>query len=237
MKVFLMLGQSNMAGRGDPREVKPLSARHAFVLRNGKWQPMTEPLNIDRPICFDGKMGTNSGVGPAASFARAYADYYEDDIGLVPCAEGGSSLEDWTPGGQLFLNALYQAKLAANVGELTGILWHQGEAECSDKIRAETYEKRFLDIMNELQNSLGAKLDIVVGEIGEFFAEHPGKPQYIGTVNKALHTLADEHDNIAIASATGLGDRGDKLHFSSEAQREFGRRYFEAYRRIKETLI
>ena len=88
--------------------------------------------------------------------------------------------------------------------------------------------------MNELQNSLGTKLDIVVGEIGEFFAEHPGKPQYIGTVNKALHTLADEHDNITIASSKGLRDRGDKLHFSTEAQREFGRRYFEAYRRMKE---
>ena len=120
MKVFLMMGQSNMAGRGDLREVEPLPSSHAFVLRNGKWQPMTEPLNIDRPINFSGKMGTNSGVGPAASFAAEYARTFNEDIGLVPCAEGGSSLEDWKPGGQLCLNAYYQAKLASNVGELTG---------------------------------------------------------------------------------------------------------------------
>lgn len=234
MKVFLMLGQSNMAGRGDPREVEPLYAKHAFVLRNGKWQPMTEPLNVDRPICFEGKMGTNSGIGPAASFARAYADFYNEDIGLVPCAEGGSSLDDWTPGGQLFLNALYQAKLAANVGELTGILWHQGEAECSDQMRAETYKERFLNIMNELQKSLGTRLDIVVGEIGGFFKEHPGKPQYIDTVNKALNELAATEPNIAAVSSAGLEDRGDKLHFSAAAQREFGRRYFKSYRKLKE---
>lgn len=80
---------------------------------------MTEPINFDRPICFEGKMGTNSGIGPAASFARAFADFYGEDIGLVPCAEGGSSLDDWAPGGQLFLNACCQAKLAENVGELT----------------------------------------------------------------------------------------------------------------------
>ena len=49
MKVFLMMGQSNMAGRGDPADVAPLPSTHAFVLRCGRWQPMTEPLNIDRP--------------------------------------------------------------------------------------------------------------------------------------------------------------------------------------------
>ena len=59
MKVFLMMGQSNMAGRGDPRDIAPLPSTHAFVLRNGKWQPMTEPINIDRPIKFTGSMGTN----------------------------------------------------------------------------------------------------------------------------------------------------------------------------------
>lgn len=234
MKVFLMLGQSNMAGRGDPREVAPLSAKHTFVLRNGKWQSMTEPINFDRPICFEGKMGTNSGIGPAASFARAFADFYGEDTGLVPCAEGGSSLDDWAPGGQLFLNACFQAKLAANVGELTGILWHQGEAECSDKEKAGSYAERFLHIMSELNKFLGTDLDIVVGELGEFFKRHPGKPQYVDTVNQALHTLAEEHDNIAIASSEGLADRGDLLHFSAEAQREFGRRYFEAYREMIE---
>lgn len=232
MKAFLMMGQSNMAGRGDLDEVEPLHNKHTFVLRNGRWQPMTEPLNIDRPIKFKGKMGLNSGVGPAASFAVSYAEYYDEDIGLIPCAEGGSSLEDWRIDGQLFLNAYYQAKLAMNVGELVGIIWHQGEAECSLPERALNYKDRFLEIMNELQARLGVKLDIVVGELGRFYAEHPGKPPYFDDVNRALNELA-QLDNIAIASSEGLTDRGDSLHFNALSQREFGRRYFEAYKTLK----
>lgn len=232
MKVFLMMGQSNMAGRGDPRDVKPLPSTHAFVLRNGRWQPMTEPLNIDRPIRFEGPMGTNSGIGPAASFAASFAAELSEDIGLVPCAEGGSSLDDWKADGQLFLNTYYQAKLASNVGELCGILWHQGEAECSSPERAGSYKERFLAIMDELQRRLGVRLKIVVGEIGWFYNDHPGKPKYVSDVNRALAELAAENDNIALASSEGLTDRGDHLHFDAESQREFGRRYFEAYKTL-----
>ncbi len=55
---------------------------------------MTEPINYDRPV---------SGVGLAASFADAWSKAHPDEeIGLVPCAEGGSSLNDWHPEGILF---------------------------------------------------------------------------------------------------------------------------------------
>lgn len=229
MNVFLMMGQSNMAGRGDPAEVAPLPSTHAFVLRNGRWQPMTEPLNIDRPIKFAGQMGTHSGIGPAASFAAAYAAHYQEDIGLVPCADGGTSLDEWAPDGQLFLNAYYMAKLAANVGTLTGILWHQGEAESSDPVLAATYEARFLRMMTALQDRLHTQLDIVVGELGRFFAA-----PHAAEVNRALHRLADTHDRIAIASSEGLTDRGDAVHFDAQSQRELGRRYFAAYRAMRE---
>lgn len=229
MKVFLMMGQSNMAGRGDPADVAPLPSTHAFVLRCGRWQPMTEPLNIDRPIKFSGKMGTNSGIGPAASFAAAYAAQYHEDIGLVPCADGGTSLAEWAVDGQLFLHAYYMARLAANVGDLMGILWHQGEAESGDPTLAHSYESRFLHIMTEFQSRLGVSLDIVVGELGRFFTA-----PYAADVNRALHHLADTHDRIAIASSEGLTDRGDAVHFTAQSQREFGRRYFEAWKRVRD---
>ncbi len=228
MKSFLMMGQSNMAGRGDFDEVTPIRNPHTFMLRNGLWQPMTEPINCDRPIKRTGKLGTNSGIGPAASFADAYAGFYGEDVGLIPCAEGGSSLDMWRVDGQLFLNAYYQALLAMNSSELTGVIWHQGEAECGTDERADSYAERFLVIMNELQKRLGVTLRIVVGELGDFMVERCQNDRPL-RVNAQLHKLA-EFDNIAAASAKGLTDRGDILHFNAVSQREFGRRYFEAYR-------
>jgi hypothetical protein len=236
MKSFLMMGQSNMAGRGNFGEVEPISNKRTFMLRNGKWQPMSEPINVDRPIKFSGKLGTNSGIGPAASFADSYANYYNEDIGLIPCAEGGSSLDEWKIDGQLFLHAFYQAKLAMNNSELIGIIWHQGEAEMGSFERASTYKERFLAIMNEFQSRLGVKLDIVVGELGYFLYDRADKHLFVRDVNSALNDLA-LLPGIAIASAEGLTDRGDQLHFDSVSQREFGKRYFEAYRKLKENNI
>ncbi len=226
MKAFLMMGQSNMAGRGSFDEVEPIRNPKTFMLRNGLWQPMTEPINCDRPIKMSGKLGTNSGINPAASFADEYAKHFGEEIGLIPCAEGGSSLEDWKVDGQLFLHAYYMAKLAMNSSELIGIIWHQGEAECSHERTATTYRERFLKIIDELQARLGVKLKIVVGEVGWFFER-----EWTAEVNRQLNSLAELPD-IACASSQGLTDRGDSLHFSAVSQREFGKRYFEAYKTL-----
>ncbi len=58
-----------MAGRGDFGEVPEIINEKCFMLRNGRWVTMSEPINPDRPIfdCF------HSGIGLAASFADEYA--------------------------------------------------------------------------------------------------------------------------------------------------------------------
>ena len=123
MKSFLMLGQSNMAGRGDFGEVEPIQNPLCKMLRNGRWQPMSEPINPDRQI-----FGVfHSGVGLAASFADEYAKHFKEEIGLIPCADGGTSISQWQPGELLFDSAIAQATLAARTSEIVGILWHQGE--------------------------------------------------------------------------------------------------------------
>jgi hypothetical protein len=87
MKSVLMIGQSNMAGRGFLNEVPMICNERIQMLRNGRWQMMAEPINYDRPV---------AGVGPAGSFAAMWClEHKEDMIGLIPCAESGSSLDGW----------------------------------------------------------------------------------------------------------------------------------------------
>ena len=45
IKSVLMLGQSKMAGRGFINEVHPIYNERIQMLRNGRWQMMTEPNN------------------------------------------------------------------------------------------------------------------------------------------------------------------------------------------------
>ena len=123
MKSVLLVGQSNMAGRGYISETKPIINERIWMLRNGRWQMMAEPIHFDRAV---------SGVGPAASFAEKWCiDNPKEQIGLIPCAEGGSSIDEWRIDGTLFRHAVSEAKFALENSELIAILWHQGENDSS----------------------------------------------------------------------------------------------------------
>ena len=45
---LLLIGQSNMAGRGVPGDVEPIQNPMLKVMRNGRWQGMYVPVNCDR---------------------------------------------------------------------------------------------------------------------------------------------------------------------------------------------
>ena len=118
MKSILLLGQSNMAGRGFLHEVAPIYNENILMLRNGRWQMMAEPVHFDRAV---------AGVGPAASFAEAWCNANpEEQLGLIPCAEGGSSLDEWSVDGALFRHAISEAKFALENSELNTI-WHSAQ--------------------------------------------------------------------------------------------------------------
>ena len=48
MHSFLLIGQSNMAGRGYLHESREIDTSRIYTLRNGRWQPMFRPINPDR---------------------------------------------------------------------------------------------------------------------------------------------------------------------------------------------
>jgi hypothetical protein len=124
---FLMIGQSNMAGRGEFADVEPINNPNCRMLRMGRWQKMSEPINPDRKIFSKGSF--HSGIGLAASFADQLATENECQIGLIPCADGGTRLSQWMPGEILFDHAVMMTKLAMRTSRLAGILWHQGESD------------------------------------------------------------------------------------------------------------
>ena len=86
---FLLIGQSNAAGRGFPEEAEPLDNLRGRlkVQRNGLWVPMFRPVNPDRHT---------SGVCFAESFAKEYALAHPDiEVGIIPCADGGTRISQF----------------------------------------------------------------------------------------------------------------------------------------------
>ncbi len=210
--LYLLVGQSNMAGRGKVEEVdKEIHPRVFSLGKENTWVPAQEPLHFDIK---------SRGVGPGLSFGKAMAQINPNvTIGLVPAAVGGTLIEWWQPGAerQLFEQAVARAKLAQTTGVLKGILWQQGESD-SYRDRPAHYRQRLLNLLAAFRRELGEpNVPIVIGGLGDFL-----KAAKAGEVEAALKTVAGEVPHAAFVPASKLGHIGDDLHFNSEAARENG---------------
>lgn len=220
LRIFLLCGQSNMAGRGDLEESDRRSVERVWSMnKNQDWGLATDPLHYDKPAI--------AGVGLGRTFARTLTGLDpEAKLGLVPCAMGGSALHEWAPGAPLFENAIKRARAALASGRLSGILWHQGESDSGDAQRAETYLDRFKVIVEALRKELG-DAPLVVGQLGEFL--RPETSPFAPVVNRQLARVPLEVRRSAFVSSAGLNHRGDEIHFDAAGFRELGRRYAHAF--------
>ena len=219
MKIFLLIGQSNMAGRGMVEAPDKVPHPRVFMLtKDLAWVPAVDPLHFDKPE----RIGTGLGKTFGAELAEADPAAV---IGLVPAAYGGSALDEWTPGSPHYVNAVARAKEAMKHGRLAGILWHQGESDrAPDKVA--TYPARFAKFITQLRADLGAPdVPVVVGEIGRFCPNE-------GPINEAIRRLPGLVPHCALVTTEGLAGRPEQpevLHFVTPAFRELGRRYAKAW--------
>ncbi len=223
---FLLVGQSNMAGRGLPNEAEEIHNSRIKVLRNGRWIEMFTPVNPDRKF---------SGRNLAEKFADMYAGEHDVEVGLIPCADGGTSLEQWKVGGVLYDNAVFQARLAGRTSTIAGILWHQGEADCAPDLYP-LYEKKLLNIIRGFREDLGLHdVPFLCGGLGDFLAEcvYDEELKNYVHINEALKKIAASQPMVGYVPAEGLGANDDNLHFNTKSLMEFGARYYEVFRQLE----
>jgi hypothetical protein len=217
---FLIIGQSNMAGRGNIENLPPITDNRLLVLRNGRWQTMYRPVNNDRPF---------SGFCLAETFAECYARYKNVSTGIIPCADGGTCIDQWQKGSLLYDNAIYQAKLAERTSNIAGVLWHQGEGDCTEE-KYPFYEKKLTELFFNIRKDLDLyDVPFIVGGLGDFLPAFSEEYKTYLHINEALEHYANTTEMTGYASANGLETKGDNLHFDTKSLVEFGKRYFEAF--------
>lgn len=218
MKLFLLIGQSNMAGRGkvEPQD-QAVNPKIFMLTKDLKWVPAKDPLHFDKPV---------AGVGPGSQFAREISKADPTaTIGLIPCAVGGTSLDQWKDDGALYKDAVKRAKEAMKHGKLAGILWHQGEADSApDKVTS--YADRFSAMIGSLRKDLQAdRVPVLVGELGRF---RPASKAF----NDNLPAVVAKVPLCGLVKSDDLMDKGDKLHFDAASARTFGERYAAGYLKL-----
>jgi arylsulfatase A len=227
--LFLLAGQSNMAGRGRVDEqARETDARILSLNKAGEWQLAADPLHFDKPRAV--------GVGLGKSFA---ADYVRDNpgitVGLIPCAAGGSAISTWEPGGyhsqtksHPWDDTVARVQRAVESGVVRGVLWHQGESD-SKPMLAEVYEANLHELIDRFRSLVGSPdLPFIAGQMGRF-SERPWNDSK-KLVDAAHQSLPSMVGKTGFVNAVGLSDKGDKVHFDSRSYRELGHRYYAAYK-------
>ena len=214
MPSVLLLGQSNMSGRGYADNVAPIRDDRIKMMRNYEWVKMQEPIHTD----------TGARIGLAASFAKAFVETFNCEVGLIPAAVGGKKIENFAPGTDLYNEALKCAKAAQETSEICAILWHHGEGNQEDT----DYAAKVQEITDSLIEELGLDKDKIVIITGELF----------GTRSDAVHMseleeLGKNYKNYGIAMSDGLTVFDEITHFDAPSLRVFGYRYFDIFYNIK----
>ncbi len=156
--VFVLMGQSNMAGAARAAELEaPYTDKHdrIRIWANGRWEYFVPTQRF----------------GPGVSMARELAELWPDDtIGIIKVASGGTGIrgfeKNWSferadltfdgKKGSLYLdlmNAVTEARRISDP-EFCGFVWKQGAADGTKKVLADEYFDTFKQLVADLRSDL-----------------------------------------------------------------------------------
>lgn len=217
LHLYLLIGQSNMAGRAkyDGELAKPIPRAH---LLNGKdeWEEAKNPLNIYSTIRKGEGMQK---LGPGYGFATAMLKKdSSNEIGLIVNAKGGTKIEQWKKGTKFYDEAIRRTKIAMKDGTLKGILWHQGE---SNQGNPDEYLEQLETLVKDLRKDLGVKdLPFIAGQVND-----------VPKINEAIAELPKKVDATSYVSSEGLKCT-DRWHFDTASALLLGERYAEEMQKL-----
>lgn len=223
LDIYLLIGQSNMAGRADVEQMDKDTLDHVFLFNGTTWEKATNPLNRYSTVRKGMEL---QNLGPGYSFAKKLALETGRKVGLVVNALGGTSIAQWQKGYNwqndfdLFEQALSQMEKTGGKALIKGIIWHQGENDQNNPTIYMDLLKRFIA---DLRIELEQEVPFFAGEIGQW------RPVSVG-INQVIRDIPQQIKKAYFVSSDNLtplkGDLNDP-HFDSQSQRVLGERYAE----------
>lgn len=230
--VFILAGQSNMAGRGlvEPQDTVP-DERILTINKNQNLIIAKEPLHFYETSI------QMTGLDCGLSFGRSLIKQVPDSISvlLIPTAVGGSSISQWLGDSihrdvRLLTNFKEKAEIGMKYGQIKGVLWHQGESDANAE-NVSHYTNRLSELINEFRRIIrNEKLPILIGELGSYSTNN----NMWLKINEQINMYVGSDSNAMIINAHDLKEKGDKVHFDSEGQRIMGQRFANEFiKRLK----
>ena len=248
--LWILAGQSNMVGAQPLTVPEATDPRVMSFTLDGEWVVAQHPLHrvfeATAPVYrdffkmtpeqwADGKAkskagATGVGAGPGLDFAKRVAMALDRPIGLIPCALGATSMNDWDPAlldrgeESLYGNLIHRAGQVG--GRIRGVLWYQGESDVSNAEAVAAYEAKMLNLIDRLRADLNApELPFIFAQVSRYvYSEDLGATWERG--REIQRGLPAKRPHVYMVPAIDL-PLSDLIHVSAEGQRRLGQRMAE----------
>jgi sialate O-acetylesterase len=244
--LWVLAGQSNMEGVADLIDVQqPDPLVHSFDLAD-RWGVAEEPLHtlvsaVDRVHWRNNAQGEperwtaerlqryiqerRKGAGLGVPFAIEMLKRTGIPVGLIPCAHGGTSMEQWSPslkdkeGDSLYGSMLRRVKVTG--GHVRGVLWYQGESDANPKA-APAFLERFESFVRAVRADFDdPDLPFYYVQIGRHVNDsNVSEWNLVQEAQRKAETRIP-HSGMVVAVDSTLDDG---IHVSTQDQKRLGRR-------------
>ena len=231
MKIFLCIGQSNMAGPSVTKwkNIDDKRLKNAYLFNSkDEWERAENPINRYSTV----KLDYPPGLSPIITFAEKISEHFNEEIGIVSNSRGSSKISEWQKGERCYTEAVRRALIAKENNELLAIIWLQGEQDVIDKKDYINYDEKFKKFIHDIRKDLGDEnLPFICGEIwGDLDLCKDEWKKGVRAVNRRIKKVVLETKNCALVSTKEIAHTSfDPVHFAPEGMRKLGRRYAKAY--------
>ncbi|KAL0553882.1 hypothetical protein IC582_007786 [Cucumis melo] len=253
--IFILAGQSNMAGRGGvekdqsgnlvwDRLVPPECEPQPSILRlnpEREWETAREPLHVGIDI------NRTAGIGPGMPFAHhllAKVGPNAGVVGLVPCARGGTLIEQWiknpsNPNATFYKNFIERIKASdKDGGVVRALFWFQGESDAAMSDTAHRYKDNLKQFFTDIRNDIKPRFfPIILAKIAVYdpFMKHDTHD--LAAVRAAQEEVSKELPDILTIDAlqlpinftTNAGFNLDHAHFNNNTEIVVGKWFADTY--------
>ena len=242
LKLFVLMGQSNMSGRGEvPEELKHTNPQVYMFGNDYQWKLAEEPVDSAEGQVDMVSEDRDAGISPSLSFAETLlGSRPEWVIGLIPCAKNSTSLLDWAPDDDpktLYGSCWRRIMQAAQMGTVEGMLFYQGETDAIDPdyyaklnierniLPAEQWAEKFGEFVAAWRRDLGIPdLPVVFAQIATTATDEEALNWDLIKKQQASVDLP----YVRMITTDDL-ELGDAVHLTAESYLEVGRRFAETY--------
>jgi len=236
LHLFILAGQSNMVGMGNVYELPEGFPRHKNRIWNFTnaylWQRPKEPIDSPLHQVDQVSRDNGAGVGPGLAFADRLAELQPGiQIGLIPCAKGASSIDEWERSkgrDTLYGSCLARARFASNKGTIRGILWYQGESDTYSQEAVLYWPLKFRTLIEHIRRDLQIlDLPVVFVQIGKLAGvyENQARFRYWKNMQREQRRLKLKYSRMVKADHLPVSDG---IHLTTRGYLELGRELAEA---------